>query len=325
MARYFPEPVPYTDDLAYLREYLGREFNRLLAAFEEVELLQVEELSAEPERPREGMIRFADGTNWNPGDGRGVYFYTGTVWNRLDLGSGAGSATFLSGIDFGSGVAASPQDTSRHIALWGTNNYGFSITGSQLNYVANATASHVWYDHNGVEHMRLNLNTNVLDITGVGQIKFPATQLASTNANTLDDYEEGIWTPDFTFVTPGDLSIVYSTQAGRYIKKGKEVTVWYHLVTTTFTHSTASGDARITGLPFTRVSATGEHTGDIELTQFTMPTGRTWCNGQVQSNVSFIRLIASGSAVGRAALNATNTTSGTNIAIIGSVTYEATS
>jgi hypothetical protein len=26
-------------------------------------------------------------------------------------------------------------------------------------------------------------------------ISFPATQSASTNANTLDDYEEGTWTP----------------------------------------------------------------------------------------------------------------------------------
>src|ERR1035437_2045665 len=36
-----------------------------------------------------------------------------------------------------------------------------------------------------------------LDLTGAsaGQIKFPASQNASSDANTLDDYEEGTWTP----------------------------------------------------------------------------------------------------------------------------------
>lgn len=38
---------------------------------------------------------------------------------------------------------------------------------------------------------------NLVDLSGAagGQIKFPAAQNASTNANTLDDYEEGTWTP----------------------------------------------------------------------------------------------------------------------------------
>lgn len=34
-----------------------------------------------------------------------------------------------------------------------------------------------------------------LDLGSTGQIVFPATQNASSNANTLDDYEEGTWTP----------------------------------------------------------------------------------------------------------------------------------
>lgn len=36
-----------------------------------------------PEKPREGMIRFADGTNWNPGSGRGLYQYVSTAWVKL--------------------------------------------------------------------------------------------------------------------------------------------------------------------------------------------------------------------------------------------------
>jgi hypothetical protein len=32
-------------------------------------------LNAEPDKPQVGQIVFADGTNWNPGSGRGLYYY----------------------------------------------------------------------------------------------------------------------------------------------------------------------------------------------------------------------------------------------------------
>lgn len=37
----------------------------------------------EPVRPRETMIRFADGTDWNPGAGRGLYQYVSGAWVKL--------------------------------------------------------------------------------------------------------------------------------------------------------------------------------------------------------------------------------------------------
>ncbi len=37
----------------------------------------------EPERPREGMIRIADGTEWNPGAGGGLYEYKSGAWVKL--------------------------------------------------------------------------------------------------------------------------------------------------------------------------------------------------------------------------------------------------
>lgn len=36
-----------------------------------------------PEKPREGDIRLADGTYWNPGGGKGFYVYYDGGWNRL--------------------------------------------------------------------------------------------------------------------------------------------------------------------------------------------------------------------------------------------------
>lgn len=90
---------------------------------------------------------------------------------------------------------------------------------------------------------------SLLDVQS-GQVKFPAAQNASADANTLDDYEEGTWTPTITFQTAGDLNVVYSFNTGTYTKIGRLVTVHASIATTTFTHTTASGQIRIDGLPY---------------------------------------------------------------------------
>lgn len=70
------------------------------------------------------------------------------------------------------------------------------------------------------------------------------------NDEALDEYDEGIWTPAITAATPGDLSVSYSAQTGYYTRIGNLVTVHCICVTSAFTHSTAIGAMRITGLPF---------------------------------------------------------------------------
>lgn len=87
-----------------------------------------------------------------------------------------------------------------------------------------------------------------------GQIAFPAVQVPSANANTLDDYEEGTFTPTITFATPGDLSVAYATQIGLYTKVGRMCAFNFTVTTSTFTHTTASGALTVAGLPFTGVS-----------------------------------------------------------------------
>lgn len=84
-----------------------------------------------------------------------------------------------------------------------------------------------------------------------GQIAFPATQNPSAGANVLDDYEEGTWTPSLTMQTPGNLSVAYSNRVGAYTKIGNAVHVMASIQTSTWTHTTASGEFRVTGFPFT--------------------------------------------------------------------------
>ena len=43
----------------------------------------LDKINKAPDKPRNGMIVFADGTNWNPGSGQGYYGYKGGVWAFL--------------------------------------------------------------------------------------------------------------------------------------------------------------------------------------------------------------------------------------------------
>jgi len=90
--------------------------------------------------------------------------------------------------------------------------------------------------------------TGLVDISAAtsGQIKFPATQVASSNANTLDDYEEGTWTGSLVPLTSG--SITLSTSTCSYVKIGRSVTINGTLNTSAV--SSPLGRLRLGGLPF---------------------------------------------------------------------------
>lgn len=82
-----------------------------------------------------------------------------------------------------------------------------------------------------------------------GQIVFPATQVASSGANTLDDYEEGTFTPGLAFGGASvDMTYNSSYRNGSYTKIGRLVTVTGVIVLTA--KGSSVGDATITGLPF---------------------------------------------------------------------------
>lgn len=91
------------------------------------------------------------------------------------------------------------------------------------------------------------ITTPTINLTG-GQIAFPATQAPSANANTLDDYKEGIFTPAVTF-GGGNTGITYSNQIGKYTKIGRVVYIYVYISLTA--KGTSTGAALVTGLPFT--------------------------------------------------------------------------
>jgi hypothetical protein len=123
-------------------------------------------------------------------------------------------------------------------------------------------------------------------------ITFPATQVASADANTLDDYEEGTWTPALRFGGAG-VGITYAATEGSYTKKGNEVNATGIVALTSKGSST--GEATIS-LPFAAGSASGKYSA----ASFSMSGGgpSTVLQGRLVPEESTIRVIKVVAAVG---------------------------
>ena len=115
------------------------------------------------------------------------------------------------------------------------------------------TTDTIAFTEGGVEGMRLNASGNVQFAGNIGLggttpatsgtgITFPATASASTDANTLDDYEEGTWTPSLGGNT------TYTSRSGYYRKVGSLVFVNFSI----HVNLIGTGSSSIVeGFPFT--------------------------------------------------------------------------
>jgi hypothetical protein len=91
-------------------------------------------------------------------------------------------------------------------------------------------------------------------------ITFPATQVPSADANTLDDYEEGTWTPQAQDQSGNQFPSYTGTPSGIYTKIGRLVHVSILLRTGGSTTGMNTGEQlKITGLPFTAVSSSAAY------------------------------------------------------------------
>jgi hypothetical protein len=173
--------------------------------------------------------------------------------NFFGLGTNV-TAIYVSNPAFGSGVIS-----NNIISAFGTGTTGLFInSGTELvnwtvvDNVFNAAAT----PYNPTEGYK----TFNAGLSGNYQIRFAATPILSTNPNTLDDYEEGTWTP----VLGGDggqSGQAYSTQVGTYQKIGSRVYFTFDVQLST--KGTVSLEAALTGLPFTISANSGFASGCI--------------------------------------------------------------
>jgi hypothetical protein len=90
-------------------------------------------------------------------------------------------------------------------------------------------------------------------------LTFPAVQVSSADVNTLDDYEEGTWTPNYMSndIFSGDIAVTYvsNTTRGRYRKIGAVVFIEFSIATSSVTVTgTTSDTLSVEGLPFAPIS-----------------------------------------------------------------------
>ena len=136
----------------------------------------------------------------------------------------------------------------------GSGNLSFITVGSVGSANISAGDSNVTVVDSGTGRVEMNVDGSTRAIfneyglglgpnvpsSGIG-IRFPASQSASSDANTLDDYEEGTWTPSLGGTT------TYTDRNGVYTKIGDIVHVRFKVqVATLGTGSTTT----VSGLPF---------------------------------------------------------------------------
>jgi len=137
---------------------------------------------------------------------------------NLVVGSGSGNEgiTIYTGTTSNGGIAFADGTTS-------TDTYrGYIQYNHNSDFLAFHTSATEAGRFNSSGNLQLVNNLSVGNATpttsGTG-ITFPASQSASSNANTLDDYEEGTWTPSLGGNT------TYNSREGNYVKIGKQVTI----------------------------------------------------------------------------------------------------
>jgi len=144
LQNYFPDGLPI--DPQNHGRYLHEELVRLSGIINLLILGQINETDIAPTSPREGMIRLADGTNWDPGHGEGMYFYYNSQWYPIG-GRGLYASAYTHNVS--ATLTLSVADTDRtipgltsgpaHNIVW-TDNERFVVSVSAL-YVVKYSVS----------------------------------------------------------------------------------------------------------------------------------------------------------------------------------------
>jgi hypothetical protein len=237
--------------------------------------------------------------------------------------SGATSSTLFNNRVLRLATNASGADCTLQFTDSVANNAYIGMASGALNFAPNT----------GTVAMTLNTvgGLKVLNTVGVGNatpstsgagITFPATQSASSNANTLDDYEEGTFSPTFTASTTAPSSVTYDTQSGRYTKIGRVVYVEVYIRITAY--SGGSGEARIGNLPFTAAGAPYSGVFFQENTGFSITGTYYSLVTQVGASATFLAIVKQAPNLASTAVNLTEVGSATTVYVLASGCYTTT-
>jgi hypothetical protein len=175
-----------------------------------------------------------------------------------------------------------------------THNHQNAAGGGTLSEAAmvlsDVTTNDVSTTKHGLVPKAPNVTSQVLRGDGTwgasGQLIFPAVQNPSTNVNTLDDYEEGTFTP--TVISSGGGTPTYTQQVGRYVKIGRLVYANATVVLAT-KGTLAVGTVTIGGLPFTAEN-TAFQISSAAFSSWILATAIVYLTGNIAPNASAVSL-----------------------------------
>lgn len=125
---YRPEDPP--SDPAALSAYLLREFARMHQSINSArDLMWLNKVHVAPTRPRDGMIANADGSDWNPGAGAGIYIYNGSNW--LPLGGSYYGSMYDNGTTQAVVISAASTWTAVDGGMTGGTSNAFTFQNSR--------------------------------------------------------------------------------------------------------------------------------------------------------------------------------------------------
>lgn len=227
--------------------------------------------------------------------------YQGTI------GAGSGVTTQIGFNADGTMVGATNNYGFYSSINSGTNRYGLYFPGTANNYLAGTLGVGV------IPTARNNTTLQVKD--GIG---FPATQVTSTDVNTLDDYEEGTWTP--TLSATG-ATFNYTVQQGAYTKIGNKVTATCTITLAGSGNTLTANQMFMTGLPFTSRNTTNEYfAGSLVWSNFS--TAILFATVQMAPNVTQIALFKTTvAAITVANMNANDLSTTAGSTIQATITY----
>jgi hypothetical protein len=182
--------------------------------------------------------------------GTGVALYRAT--GDAQFVSSTGSTTNASSLRFYNSTTPQAEIAaggSAYGAWGGANSLNFLALQNSGAMTFNTTASSITAERMRINAFGIGLGGGVPS-SGTG-VTFPATQSASSDANTLDDYEEGTFTPN---LVNNGTSSTFSAKDGWYRKIGSVVHYWVRFDAG---NSGTGGTAlQIVNLPFTFLSGT---------------------------------------------------------------------
>lgn len=198
---------------------------------------------------------------------------TGTITPTGSVHAAAGSV--------GNPSLAFNADQDTGLFAIGANNLGVAIGGAKVLDVASTGL--------GITGtVRATTGAAVGGATaGAGGLAFPATAVAVADANTLDDYEEGTWTP----TDNSGAALSFTVYNATYTKIGRAVEVEAAIY---FPSTGSTAAVQIAGLPFTAAGG-DDGTGGISFSATNVNLSFTGLI--LRANTNFVLELISGASV----------------------------